>query len=60
LLRVQEAATMLAISRSRAYQMAQAGTLPGVVRLGGSIRVNARALEDWIDRHTATDSAIRS
>jgi excisionase family DNA binding protein len=54
LLRIAEAAERLAISRSRAYALAKTGDLPGVVRIGGSIRVSARRLEEWIDRQTET------
>jgi excisionase family DNA binding protein len=53
LIRVTEAAERLSISRSRAYLMAQRGELPGQVRLGGSIRVSARALDEWIDRQAS-------
>lgn len=50
LLRVTEAAERLAISRSRAYQMAQEGTLPGLIRLPGqTVRVSAAHLERWIE-----------
>ena len=41
LLRVPEAASRLSISRSRAYELARDGTLPGLVRLPGqSVRVS--------------------
>lgn len=50
LIRVSEAAERLSISRSRAYLMAQRGELPGQVRLGQSVRVSVKALEEWIDR----------
>jgi excisionase family DNA binding protein len=49
LIRVSEAADRLAISRSRAYELAQEGRLPGQVRLAGSIRVSLPALQAWID-----------
>ena len=53
LLKIEEAAKQCRISRSKAYAMAKAGTLPGVVRLGGSVRVSERALTDWIARQAA-------
>jgi excisionase family DNA binding protein len=53
LLKMEEAARQCRISRSKAYAMARAGTLPGVVRLGGSLRVSERALTEWIAREAA-------
>jgi excisionase family DNA binding protein len=52
--RVHEAAEHLGISRSKAYQLIAAGQLP-VLRIGGSVRVPAEALKEWIARQvTAT------
>ena len=39
-LTVPEAARLLRINRGRAYTMANDGTLPGVIRLGRTIRVD--------------------
>jgi excisionase family DNA binding protein len=50
LLKVPAAARRLDISRSYAYQLARTGELPGVVRLGRSIRVSVRGLEEWVER----------
>ena len=47
LYRVSTAARLLAISRSRAYELCAAGILP-TVRIGSSIRVPARALERFV------------
>jgi excisionase family DNA binding protein len=58
LIRVTEAADRLSISRSRAYLLAQRGELPGQVRLGGSIRVSAAALDRWIDEQAGAPRAI--
>jgi excisionase family DNA binding protein len=44
-LTVEEAARMLRISRGAAYALAKAGTLPGVFRLGRTLRVSRAALE---------------
>jgi excisionase family DNA binding protein len=49
LLRLPTVAKMLGISRAAAYNLAAAGKLPGVVRLGGSVRVSARALNQWLE-----------
>jgi excisionase family DNA binding protein len=39
-LTVPEVAQLLRINRGRAYAMANDGTLPGVIRIGRSIRVD--------------------
>ncbi len=39
-LTVPEAARLLRINRGKAYEMAASGTLPGVIRLGRTIRVD--------------------
>lgn len=39
-LTVPEVAQLLRINRGRAYSMANDGTLPGVIRLGRTIRVD--------------------
>lgn len=43
-LTVPETARLLRINRGRAYEMANNGTLPGVVRLGRTIRVDRERL----------------
>ena len=48
LLRPAEAAELLSISRSRLYSLARAGELPGVVRVGGSVRIHRGTLEAWL------------
>lgn len=50
-LTVEEAAAQLAVSRSQAYALVRAGTIPSV-KVGNSIRVPRRALEAWIDEQT--------
>lgn len=48
LLRVSEAAQLLSISRSQAYELVARGVIPSV-RLGGKcIRVPRHALETWV------------
>jgi excisionase family DNA binding protein len=53
LLSIEEAAAVLRIGRSRAYAMAASGTLPGLVRIGRSLRVHRRRLLAWIDAESA-------
>lgn len=45
LLRPAEAAELLGMSRSKVYELAQSGQLPGVVRFGGSVRIHRAILE---------------
>ena len=55
-LTVPEVARLLRINRGRAYEMANDGTLPGVIRLGRTIRVDRiRLLEGLTALHN--DSA---
>ena len=51
LLRVEEAARVLGVGRSKAFEMLRAGELP-VVRMGRSVRIPRRALAAWIEART--------
>lgn len=51
LLRVEEAAQVLAISRSKLFVMMAAGEVP-VVRFGRAVRIPRRDLEEWIASRT--------
>jgi excisionase family DNA binding protein len=51
LLRMGEAAQLLNVSRSKAYEMAQRAEIPTVV-VGHSIRVPRRRLLAWIEDRT--------
>ncbi len=48
LLRFEEAARLLRISRSRLYEMVARNEVPGVVAFGRSRRISRVALEKWI------------
>lgn len=48
LLKADEAARLLGIGRSKAFAMIASGELPGVVRIGRSVRVHRVALERWL------------
>jgi excisionase family DNA binding protein len=50
LLSIQQTASILNIGRSRAYSLAASGELPGVMRIGRSVRVSRRRLEEWIEQ----------
>ena len=47
LLRIEEVASILDVSRGRAYELARAGILP-VVRLGRQLRVDPRSLDAFL------------
>jgi excisionase family DNA binding protein len=49
LLRVEDAARLLSLGRSKAYELVAAGELP-VVRIGRSVRVPAMALDQYVAR----------
>jgi excisionase family DNA binding protein len=51
LLRVKDAAILLSISPSKAYEMIKEGSLPSVV-LGGSVRVPRELLEKMVRDQT--------
>jgi excisionase family DNA binding protein len=48
LLKIDETAIMLSLGRATAYQMVNNGTMPGVVRLGRSVRISADALRNFV------------
>lgn len=51
LLRIEEAARVLSLSRSKVFMMIAAGELP-VLRFGRAVRISRRQLEEWIDART--------
>ncbi len=53
LLRDYEVAAILNVSKSTAYALMAGGTLPGVVRIGRSIRLSREALERWVREQAA-------
>jgi excisionase family DNA binding protein len=57
LIKVEEAGKLISVGRAKAYQMAQSGEMPGVVRMGRSVRVSAAALGDWVRKQTEAGSA---
>ena len=44
---IPEAAATLRLDVSYCYKLAQAGTLPGVVRFGRAVRIHRETLEQW-------------
>jgi excisionase family DNA binding protein len=57
LVRVEEAARILSLSRSTIYEMMDAGELPSV-RRGTARRIPVAALREWVTRQIATATAI--
>lgn len=51
LLRVTEAAQLLALSRTKVYEMAERGEIP-VLKIGTAVRIPRRKLLDWIEAQT--------
>lgn len=51
LLRVEEAARLMCLSRSKVFVMMAEGVLP-VIRFGPAVRIPRRQLEDWIAART--------
>jgi len=49
LLKVEEAALLLRVSRKAAYSMVERHQIPGVVRIGTRIRIRSRDLIELID-----------
>jgi excisionase family DNA binding protein len=56
LLRPEEAARAVALSRSTIYRMIASGEL-AAVRIGRTLRVPAQALRDWVAQNTSTQTA---
>jgi len=48
LLTVEEVAREWKVRPGRIYELAREGRLPGVVRLGRQVRLDATRLRDWI------------
>ena len=49
LMRIPEVAERLSVSVARAYELAASGELPGVVRIGRSVRIRRDRLDAWLD-----------
>jgi excisionase family DNA binding protein len=54
LLRIPETAEALGLSRSRIYELIGDGTIP-TIRIGRSIRVPRRALDEWVEQQLGRD-----
>lgn len=56
MLRVEEAAKLSGLGRTKFLQLVYAGEVPGVARFGKAVRVNRRMLEAWLDERSAGQS----
>lgn len=56
LVRVEEAAEMLSLSRSQVYEMLRRGELRGTPQ-GGPRRVLLASVYEWVDRMTTPESS---
>lgn len=59
LLRIDEAARLLGLGRSKAYELVASGELPAV-RIGRARRIPAAGLEAWVERQIAEQEADRA
>lgn len=57
LLKATEAARALNVSRSKLYELMAAGSLPGVVKIGRSVRISRHSLERWVREQTGEPAA---
>lgn len=59
LLRIDEAAEVISLSRSRLYELIRAGEFSPAIRVGHSWRVSVAALEQWIKEKAESQAATR-
>ena len=53
MLRVEEAAKLSGLGRTKFLELLYAGEVPGVARFGRAVRINRRMLEAWLDEQSA-------
>ena len=56
LVRAEEVAELLDVSRSKVFAMMASGELPGVVRIGRSVRVSRASLERWVRERSGDET----
>jgi excisionase family DNA binding protein len=54
MLRVEEAAKLSGLGRTKFLELLYAGEVPGVARFGRAVRINRRMLESWLDERSAS------
>ncbi len=60
LLRAEEGAALLNISRTKFFELMATNSLPGVVRIGRSVRISRAALERWVEEQSGEPRGIGS
>jgi excisionase family DNA binding protein len=45
-----DVAALLKISSRQVWRLSDAGVLPGIIRIGRSVRWNAQAVDEWISQ----------
>ena len=55
----QEVASFVKSSRSWVYKAAEAGTLPGVVRIGAMLRFRPEVIRAWVQGQDIAERAVR-
>ncbi len=56
LLDIHEAAALLGVKKTKAYEMAASGEMPGVVRIGRLVKVHRPTLIEWLAEEAAFQS----
>jgi predicted DNA-binding transcriptional regulator AlpA len=60
LLNVHEASEITGIQPKRLYDRAQQGLIPGVVRIGRSVRFSLPAILKWLQAEESESEGVRS
>lgn len=58
LLRDSEVAAVLDVSKTKAYLLMASGEVPGVIRIGKSIRVHKPTLLTWLESRAKDGTAV--
>jgi excisionase family DNA binding protein len=58
LVRVEEAARLLGLGRSKTYELLASGELPAV-RIGRARRISIASLEGWVSRKVAEQADVQ-
>lgn len=58
-LTIEETARLLGIGRTKAFEMARRGELPGVIRFGRCVRVSKPVLLRWLGAEPEHDGQMR-
>lgn len=59
LVTVVEAGEIMGVGRSKAYELVKEDRMPGLVRLGKSVRVHRQVLLDWLEAEARASAPLR-